>query len=778
MHGWYVVRVGTLDLGRLLNPEQLDAATTVDGPLLILAGAGSGKTRVLIHRIAHLLAEGHAKPWQIFAVTFTNKAAAEMRDRLTQLIGRSARDAWIGTFHALSARMLRIEGHRLGYSSSFTIYDADDSKRLLKSILDQTSGHDRSIKAATVSAVAHEIDRAKNAGLTPEAFAEGASSHDSPHRREARRIYPRYQAALRRANAVDFGDLLLGALELLRHHPEARRALANRFRYVTVDEFQDTNRVQYELLKALVEDHGNLAVVGDDDQSIYRWRGADVTNILGFGEVFPKTKVVKLETNYRSTGHILAAANAVIRHNTRRHAKMLRTEADDGSPVSVALVMRSDQEAEVVAQTIADRVASGHASWGDFAVLYRLNAQSRPFEEAFMRRRIPHQIFGGTGFYDRMEVKDIVAYLRLTANPSSRQDFSRVVGTPNRGIGAKTVDRLRAAAEPLGLEGALMLGAPESELRQAGLSKGAIEKLRSLDRLLSELREHAETASATDVARRIVEDTEYLAHLERSDPTTAEDRMANVGELVSTIAEFEERVGDADSYDPEAELAGIGIAGARTPLQAFLDQASLVSVDDRAPSDDQVALMTLHTAKGLEFPVVFLVGMEERTFPSQRAVDDLDPEALEEERRLCYVGMTRAERELILTSVRHRRIYGREEVRVPSRFLGELPDGIVATLGAAGAEAPTPFAPSHVERGSSEHIEYDFDDGGDPSYRPPPPTSRGGNGELAPGQPVWHNTFGTGRVVEADGGGAQARLTIDFPEVGTKRVVARFVKPL
>jgi DNA helicase-2/ATP-dependent DNA helicase PcrA len=768
-----------LELESRLNPEQLDAATTTEGPLLILAGAGSGKTRVLIHRIAHILASGRARPWQIFAVTFTNKAAKEMRDRLTHLLGPSARDAWIGTFHALSARMLRMEGHRLGYTSSFTIYDADDSKRLIKAVMDRQGGGERTVKAATVSAVAHEIDRAKNAGLGPEAFAQAASSHDSPHRREARRVYPKYEEALRRANAMDFGDLLLRAVELLAHHPEAHARFAERFRYVMVDEFQDTNRVQYDLLKTLVRDHGNLAVVGDDDQSIYRWRGADVTNILGFADAYPDAKVVKLETNYRSTGHILTAANSVIRHNTRRHSKALRTDAADGAPVALALVMRSEHEADLVAQTIADRVRDHGASWGEFAILYRLNAQSRPFEEAMMRARIPYRLFGGTGFYERMEVKDIVAYLRLTANPNSRQDFTRVVGTPNRGIGAKTVDRLRTAAEPLGLEGAHMLDAPDDALSAAGLSKGAIKKLRALGALLRSLRDFAETASATEVAQRAIEDIEYFAHLERSDPPSAEDRIANVSELVSSIAEFEARVDEDGAYDPEAEQAGLGLAGARTPLQAFLDQASLVSADDRAPSDDAVSLMTLHTAKGLEFPVVFLVGMEERTFPSQRAVDDLDPEALEEERRLCYVGMTRAQRELVLTAARFRRMYGREEVRVPSRFLGELPDGIVSTLNGAPAEAPSPFQPSPAFVDPTvERVEYELDDGGDPSYRPPAPTSRGGSGALAPGQSVWHNTFGTGVVLESDGGGAQARLTIEFPEAGTKRVVARFVKPV
>ncbi len=766
-----------LDLPRLLNPEQLAAATSTEGPLLILAGAGSGKTRVLIHRIAHILDRGLARPWEIFAVTFTNKAAGEMRERLHQLVGPSSRDAWIGTFHALSARMLRMEAARLGYASSFTIYDADDSKRLLKTIVDE-AGNEGPTKVSLVNAVAHEIDRAKNRGVGPERFADEQSSRDTPHRRLARRVYGRYQEALRRANAMDFGDLLFKAVELLQAHPEARERFAHRFRYVMVDEFQDTNLIQYQLLKELTP-HGNLAVVGDDDQAIYRWRGADVSNILEFDKAFPSAKVIRLERNYRSTANILTAANSVIRNNSRRHDKMLRTEASAGAPVALALVGRSEEEASLVAQAIADRVAEDPTDYGDFAVLYRQNAQSRAFEEAFMKARIPYGLFGGTGFYERMEVKDVLAYLRVTANPNSRQDFERVINTPARGIGAKTVERLRRAGAPLELEGAMLLNAPTEALSAAGLSKAAIAKLGKVRKLLEDLRDLSESVSATDVAKEVIERTGYLAHLERTDPTSVEDRIANVSELVSSIAEHEERVAGDDALSDEEE--GLGIAGARTPLQAFLDQASLVSPDDRAPDDSRVSLMTLHTAKGLEFPTVFMVGMEERTFPSQRAVDDLDPEALEEERRLCYVGMTRARQELVLTGARFRRIYGREEVRMASRFLGELPDGLVATLGGTPVTPPSPFTTldSTVEHRGGDRVEYDRDDtGGDPSYRPPPPTAYGGTGELAPGAWVKHNTFGTGRVLNSDGAGGQARLTIEFPDVGTKRVIARFVEPL
>ncbi|NJK89590.1 MAG: UvrD-helicase domain-containing protein [Myxococcales bacterium] len=480
---------------------------------------------------------------------------------------------------------------------------------------------------------------------------------------------------------MDFGDLVLLAVELLRHHPEAYERFTSRFRYVHVDEFQDTNRVQYELLKLLVKPHRNLAVVGDDDQSIYRWRGAEVENILGFRETFPDATIVKLETNYRSTGHILAAANAVIRNNARRHAKTLRTDSEDGEPVALSVVERSEQEAELVVRTLVDRIHDLGASAGEFAILYRQNAQSRLFEEALIRHRVPYQLFGGTGFYERMEVKDILAYLRLTANPSSLQDFLRVISTPNRGIGAKTVERLRAVGERLELGGVRMLDAPAEALEAEGISKSGIKKLRELSTLLAEFRDVAESSTATEVVRTIIEDTRYFEHLERSDPSTAEDRIENVRELVSSIAEHEERLRAEGAYEPEAELDGVGVAGARTPLQAFLDRASLVSADDRTPESAKVSLMTLHTAKGLEFPVVFMVGLEERTFPIQRAVDALDPGEIEEERRLCYVGMTRAERELILSAARFRRIYGREEVRLPSRFLAEIPGGLIAAGG-------------------------------------------------------------------------------------------------
>jgi DNA helicase-2/ATP-dependent DNA helicase PcrA len=758
-------------LQRLLNPEQYEAAVTTEGPLLILAGAGSGKTRVLVHRTAYLLDSRRAEPWQIFMVTFTNKAAGEMRERLEKLYGPEIRSAWIGTFHALSARILRLEGYRLGFGQSFSIYDADDSRRLIKKTMDAMN-IDSSSRGIPLGSVVHEIDRAKNAGLGPKQFAEQAQAFDTPIQKISRAVYQKYQASLRRANAMDFGDLLLLAVELLKHHPEARHRFQRRFRYVMVDEFQDTNHVQFELLQLLSAEHGNLAVVGDDDQAIYRWRGADVKHILGFGGTYPNAKVVKLERNYRSTGNILAAANAVIRKNKQRHDKALKTEAESGPPLGLALVNRSEEEALLVARAIGARLRKGLKPEA-FAILYRQNAQSRLFEDTLRRERIPFVVIGGTSFYERAEVKDVLAYLRLLANPASVADFDRIANVPPRGLGDKSLAKLREAAEAEGLEGAAQLSVSQERLQAAGLSDGAIKKLRSLGRLLSELSEAAETESATEVARKIIERTEYLKYLSENDPATADDRIANVEELVTSIAELEEQA----AKEPVDDELGLGLAGARTPLQAFLDQAALVSPDDQAERGAAVSMLTLHSAKGLEFDVVFMVGMEEQTFPSKRAVDSEEgPEAMEEERRLCYVGMTRARKELLLTGARLRRIYGKEEVRWPSRFLGELPDGRVANLTVGDGRPSAPATLPSSPRGGGVRVEYDDDLPPKPGWSPMAPArTQLSDGEFGVGARVAHNTFGVGVVESADGQGPNARLTIRFP-AGTKTVVARFVK--
>lgn len=760
-----------LELAALLNPAQLEAATTTEGPLLVLAGAGSGKTRVLVHRVAHLLESGLCRPYEILAVTFTNKAAGEMRSRLEKLVPGGVRDAWIGTFHSVAGKILRREGHRLGYQANFSIYDTDDQRRALRRVM-QDLGMDPEERGASIQAIASEIDRAKNHGLTPKDMEIAQQGRFTvPAQIAARRVYPRYQAMLRQSNAMDFGDLLLLALEVLKHHPEARDRFAQRFRYVMVDEFQDTNRVQYDLLRALVEKHGNLMVVGDDDQAIYRWRGAEVANILDFPHAFPHAKVVKLEQNYRSTGLILEAANAIIQKNARRHGKTLRTDAGPGLPVGVALVNHGDEEAYLVAQTIAARVAGGDSP-SDFAILYRQNAQSRAFEDALRRARVSFTIVGGTGFYERREVKDVLAYLRLVANPASMEDLERIINVPSRKLGDVTVDKLRKAGEAAGVSGANILLLGESALRAVDLSGKTLEKIRELGALLADVIALAKTAPAADVARQLIERTKYLEWLEASDAASAEDRVANVKELVNTIAEREELFRDAAQDLPEEE--GFGLAGARTPLEAFLDDASLVSPNDAEGGKDAVTLLTIHAAKGLEFPVVFLVGMEEQTFPSKRAVEG-GAEELEEERRLCYVAVTRAMKELNMLAARFRRIYGNEEVRRPSRFLGDLPDDVVSNFGGKSGSTSTSSPGSGA--GSSryatrEDVVYD-EDGFSPRDRRP----RIADGDaFRPGDRVFHNTFQIGVVESVSGSGPQAHLTVRFPTEGVRRVVARFVR--
>lgn len=765
-----------------MNPEQLRATTTTEGPLLILAGAGSGKTRVLVHRAAHILHEGLAQPWELFLVTFTNKAAKEMRERLERLIGPEVRSAWIGTFHALCARMLRQEGHRLGYPASFTIYDADDSKRLIKKIMGEMGFDANDNYTISPPLVISAIDHAKNKGLTPEAFKNSLGAHSEPVERVAMAVYFKYRDALRRANSMDFGDLLLLTVELLKHDLEARQRFAQRFRYVMVDEFQDTNQVQYEVLRHLVSEHKNLAVVGDDDQSIYRWRGAEVANILGFSKAHARSTVVKLEQNYRSTANIITAANTIIRQNSKRHDKTLFTESDPGAPVGIAMFDYSDQEAYHIARLIQERVAGGENPT-DFAVLYRQNAQSRAFEEQFMSHRVPYVLIGGTGFYERREVKDILSYLRLIANPRSRADFERIVNVPPRKIGATTLARLREAAETGSVEGAEILDLSDGALSEVGLKGAVLKRLREVRKLLDELRAFAADAPASEVAAQVIKVTDYERYLTKSDPSSADDRRANVQELVSSIAEHELHLGEpvADPDAPQgADELGFGMAGAKTPLQAFLDQASLTSGEEGATKEG-VSLLTLHSAKGLEYPVVFMVGMEEFTFPSRRVVESMEKEAMEEERRLCYVGVTRAMKELNLTAARVRRIYGKEEARWPSRFLAELPPSVVANMPLneaqrhrAPALAPVPsFDPPTrlaVDRGS-DRIEFD---------EPPARRIRANPDAISSDHPevgdhVHHNLFGVGLVIARDAPGPTGRLTIKFPQE-TKRVVSKYVE--
>ncbi len=736
--------VSAADLKKALNPAQFEAASSLDGPLLILAGAGSGKTRVLVHRTAHLLYEERAYPYELFCVTFTNKAASEMKHRLQTLLNSDLRGAWIGTFHGLAARILRQEGYRLGYSKNFTIYDTDDTKRVIKRIL-ADMGVGNNSYAVSPPQILWEIDRAKNRGESARAYAKNEERY-TPPAKLTRAVYPKYQSALKRAYAVDFGDLLILAEELLAHHPEAASRFRDRFQYVMVDEFQDTNSVQYDLLKLLARDHKNLAVVGDDDQSIYGWRGAEVKNIFEFEKSFPDAKVVRLEQNYRSTGNILKAANSVIRQNPHRHAKTLFTEEKPGAPVKLACYQSGEQEAAAVALMIRRKLDDG-ADPSEFAILYRNNAQSRAFEEAFIRRRIPHVVVGGTGFYARKEVKDVLAYLRILANPKSDADFERIVNVPPRKIGATTVQRLRDATAIEDLSGIGVLDLEPAAYKAVGIGPAAQKRLTALAALLKDLQHRSQSEPASDIARAVIEGVGYLEYLDKDDPVRAEDRRANVEELVSSIAAHE--AGLAHTVE-EPNEDGLGIAGAQTPLQAFLDQASLMSADDRTDRTGLVSLLTFHSAKGLEFPIVFIVGLEDGNFPSERSLQE---RGLDEERRLFYVGITRAMRELNLTLARERRIYGEWKVRPVSRFLAELPPDVVSDMAEGARQNP-----------SYERHEL-------PVSRVEPADS------FAVGNRVFHDTFGEGSIEGRRGSGRDLRLQIRFA-VGVKNVVARFVKSL
>ena len=770
------VEQSRIALAQLLNPPQLEAAVTTEGPLLVLAGAGSGKTRVLVHRVAHLIESGLAYPREILCVTFTNKAAGEMRARLDKLIGRGASDAWIGTFHSVCGRILRRDGHLLGYKSSFSIYDTDDQKRVVKRVM-QALNLETDGRGISLNAVMTEIDRAKNHGLLPKDFAAQNKGFVFPAEMAARRVYPRYQDELRKMNAMDFGDLLLLALELLKHHPEARERLKRRFRYVLVDEFQDTNRVQFEILKLIVEDHHNLAVVGDDDQAIYRWRGAEVGNILGFPTLYPEATVVKLEQNYRSTGNILAAANAIIEKNKQRHHKTLFTTVPAGLPIGVGMVPHGDDEAFLVAETIAARVRNGDDP-ADFAILYRQNAQSRSFEEALRRARVSYTIIGGMGFYERREVRDLLAYLRLIANPSSTEDLERILNVPPRKIGDTTLEKLRAAAEKAGVSGLAALELPTAALEAEGLKGKTLERIQEFAQMIRGLVVESETASATEIAQQVIQETKYLAYLADSDPASAEDRVANVEELVSSVASHEASYQEGRGAE---DADGFGIAGARTPLAAFLDEASLVTTNDAPSGQSSVTLLTIHAAKGLEFKVVYLVGMEELTFPGRRAVEG-EAADMEEERRLCYVAVTRAMRELNLLAARYRRIYGTEEVRRPSRFLGDLPDAIVASFGRAESAKPsvqktTAYASRRPDvRYDAEEVDHAPPQRGSPRAELEAPVRSIDSAEFSAGSRVFHNSFGLGVVEAISGEGQKAHLTIRFPTAGVRQVVARFVR--
>jgi len=638
-----------------LNEPQREAVYHTDGPLLILAGAGSGKTRVLTHRIAYLIGERGVNPWNILAITFTNKAAEEMRQRVDKLVGFGAESVWVSTFHSACVRILRRFIDRLGYENHFTIYDTDDQKTLIKEVCRKVDVDTKVFKERSLLSA---ISSAKNEMILPDEFELNAGGDFA--KMKIAKVYREYEAQMRANNALDFDDLLVKTVQLLQTQPDVLESYQERFRYIMVDEYQDTNTVQFQLVSLLAGKYKNLCVVGDDDQSIYKFRGANIRNILDFEHEFPDAKVIKLEQNYRSTGNILNAANSVIANNRGRKEKSLWTENGEGELIRLRQFDTAFDEADFIGEDIKSAVRQG-GSYNDSAVLYRTNAQSRLLEEKFIAMNIPYKIVGGVNFYARREIKDLLAYLKTIDNGRDDVAVRRIINVPKRGIGLTTINRIQESATERGIGFYEALLAPGLI---AGVGRSAT-KLDSFAALIEYFKTLAEEMNITDLLQEVIEKTGYIESLENEDKEEAKTRKENIDELISKAATYEESCQDKDE---------------KATLSGFLEEVALVADIDSLDEDQEyVVLMTLHSAKGLEFPRVYLAGMEDGLFPGYMSINAGDREELEEERRLCYVGITRAEQELTLTSARRRMVHGETQYNPMSRFVKEIPRELLDT---------------------------------------------------------------------------------------------------
>jgi DNA helicase-2/ATP-dependent DNA helicase PcrA len=737
-----------------LNPAQLEAASHFEGPLLVLAGAGSGKTRVLTARVCHLIHEHGVPAERILAVTFTNKAAGEMRERIGRLLGRDPAGMWVGTFHAIGARLLRRHADRVGYDRSFSILDADQSLRLVKSV--QEAVH-VDPKRWSPKAMRGEISNAKNQLIGPEDFVQRAEGTMDLFVKNVARVYPAYQDALERQNVLDFDDLLTKPVQLLETVPELLERYRGRFAFIMVDEYQDTNRAQFRFVELLAGGHRNLMVVGDDDQSIYRWRGADIRNILDFEKAFPGAHVVRLERNYRSTQRILDAANRVIAENVERKGKTLFTERTGGEPVTLLEALDESDEARWIVEELEARVRDTPTlSYRSIAVLYRTNAQSRALEDALRRAGVPYQIVGSVRFYERREIQDVLGYLRLISNPRDEGAFERVVNYPRRGIGETSLERLAAWAAEKGVS-LLEAAARAEEVPELRASQG----LRAFADLIQRYSVRAAQASIGELLEELIEELDLMRHLHDEGPE-GEDRARNVAELIAGAIDFDASIlDDQDPDDPSPDRF--------TELDLFLQQVALVAdVDKLDPNAQAVTLMTLHNAKGLEFPLVFVAGMEEGLFPLARAYDE--PAALEEERRLFYVGITRAEDKLILSWARQRRRAGDLTFNLQSSFLASLPPEHLEARRTQRLTVSAASLPHRRDRlREAQDFEYETQD--EPEYAMNQDTPR-----FVKGERVVHATFGSGSVVEISGFGRDIKVTVDFDEVGRKKLLLRYAE--
>ncbi len=715
------------DLLSSLNPMQQQAVLHDEGPLLILAGAGSGKTRTLTHRVAYLIGHRNVPAWRILAVTFTNKAAGELKERLQKLLG-DGEPPWVSTFHSTCVRILRREIEVLGYTRDFVIYDDQDQEKLIKDCMREL---DVAEQVLTPRGAATLIDSAKNRGITPEQF----DRNDIWHERAAK-VYDLYERKMRKANALDFGDLLCVTVRLFEERQDILDRYRERFRHVLVDEYQDTNRVQYRLTNLLASHYQNLCVVGDEDQSIYKWRGAEISNILDFERDYPGAMVIRLEQNYRSTGNILDAAGAVVAQNARRKGKRLWTENPRGDKILAARLEDDLDESRYVVSEIGRLHRSG-TPLRDMAIFYRANAQSRTFEETLVRQQLPYTIVGGVRFFARAEVKDILAYLRVLVNPSDTIAAKRIINVPARGIGSTTIERI-SALEPE--TGSFLAACRAAVARDDVLKSAAFEKVSAFLAMIDSFAEAKATTPFPQLTARIIDESGYVAMLREDPSEQAQDRLSNLEELVKGMQEYE---------------------ASNATLNEYLEQVALVSdLDNYDNQADRVTLMTLHSAKGLEYPVVFMTAMEEGLFPHSRSVDS--DEDVEEERRLCYVGMTRAREKLYLTYARRRRGFGEYQSNDRSRFLDEIPPELLIEIGQPERRwqravqqtqslpaAQRPPAPSGV------HVEYD-------------------DGELRVGAKVRHAQFGVGKVERLEGSGDNIKATVHFGNVGRKKLMLKF----
>lgn len=740
-----------------LNKPQKEAVFHTEGPLLILAGAGSGKTRVLTHRIAYLIEEKGVNPWNILAITFTNKAAEEMRQRVDSLVGIGAESIWVSTFHSMCVRILRRYIDRLGYDNRFTIYDTDDQKTLMKEVCRKTDIDTKRFKERMLLSV---ISSAKNEMILPEEFELNAGG-DFVQLKIAK-VYKEYEAQMRANNALDFDDLLVKTVQLLETQPDVRENYQERFRYIMVDEYQDTNTVQFRLVSLLAGKYRNLCVVGDDDQSIYKFRGANIRNILDFEKEFSDAKVIKLEQNYRSVGNVLEVANSVIRNNKGRKEKTLWTDNEKGEKIRLRQFDTAYDEAQFIAEDIKDETAQG-ANYSDHAVLYRTNAQSRLLEEKFVAMNIPYKIVGGINFYSRREIKDVLSYLKTIDNGKDDLAVRRIINVPKRGIGLTTINRIQESAAARGIGFYDALSAPDLI---PGIGRSA-SKLDSFAALIEYFKGRSEESGVTDLLTEVIEKTGYTESLEADDPEELEARVQNIDELVSKAAVYEESCSDR---------------GERPTLSGFLEEVALVADTDSVAEDrDYVILMTLHSAKGLEFPHVYLAGMEDGLFPSYMSISGDDPEELEEERRLCYVGVTRAEEKLTLTCARMRLVRGERQYNSMSRFIKEMPSALIDTGKREGGFS------QNVSLGEKRTYSSEVSGYKRSAYAQKPAFAaiQKGSGLMAKkseglsygvGDRVRHVKFGDGTVTEIKEGGRDYEVTVQFDTAGVRKMFALFAK--